>query len=255
MTACERLRAEAAGLAALPPDDPERAAAAAHAEGCPECARALRQAERLQAMLETLEPSALPVGALARAAQAIEDELIRERRRRSGWAALAAAAVTAVLAGVAHHRVGSGIDWGLAVALAVAGVALSAVSVRRPLAALGGAAVAAAAVVLLGGRQGGFETGLAFHAGLECLLTELASAGVVLWAGWMALRGGTTRPARAAVAAAAAAGALAGAAALQITCPAHTLGLHLLVYHAGGVVLAALAASALVRRPRRVPAA
>jgi hypothetical protein len=55
------------------------------------------------------------------------------------------------------------------------------------------------------------------------------------------------------LAAAAAAGALAGDAALQVTCSAHGVGLHLLAFHAGGVVLAAAAAS-LLRRGRPVAA-
>jgi hypothetical protein len=250
MTDCERLREDAPGLLALPQGDPARAAAFAHAAGCPGCARALREAERLQAMLDALEPSALPVGALTRAAAAIEAELVRERRRRAGWGALAAAAATAVLVGLARHRAGTGLDWALAAALAAAGVALSALSVRLPLGVLGGAAVATGLAALLAGGEGQLQAEM----GLHCLVTELACAGAVVWAGWMALRGGTTRPARRAVAAAAAAGALAGAGALQVTCGAHGVALHLLAFHAGGVVLAA-AAAALLWRPRRIAAA
>ncbi|HEY6003472.1 MAG TPA: hypothetical protein VIV57_11410, partial [Anaeromyxobacter sp.] len=83
MTECERIREEAPGLAALPPDDPERAAAWSHAKGCPACTRALREAEGLQALLSECEPPALPQGALERTARAIEAELRREARRRA----------------------------------------------------------------------------------------------------------------------------------------------------------------------------
>jgi hypothetical protein len=263
MTDCERLRADAPGLAALPPDDPERAAAFAHAEGCPGCTRALHEAERLQAVLAAFAPPARRGGArapepwaatspeadLAQAPvlRALEAELVHERRRRSAWAGLAAAAATVALVALARHRGGSGLDWTLAGLLAVAGAALAALAARLPWGALAGAAVAAGAAVVCAGHAGPAEVGTGVH----CLLTELACAGVVLAAGWLALRGGTTRPARVALAAAAAAGALAGAAGLQVACSAHEIGLHLLAFHAGGVVLAAGLAALLPSLYRR----
>jgi len=247
MTDCEVLCADAPGLVSLHADDPDRLAAFAHAASCRGCARALREAERLHVVRAELGPSAAPVVALAGTAQAIGRELVRERRRRSGWAAIAAAVVTAILVGFAGHRGGSGPDRVVAFALAAAGVALSALSATIPVGALTGAAVAAGAAALIAGREGPLEA----ETGVWCVLAELACAGVVVWTGWLALRGGTTRHARSAVAAAAAAGALAGAGALQITCSAHESALHLLVFHAGGVVLAATLA-ALIWRPRVV---
>jgi hypothetical protein len=53
------------------------------------------------------------------------------------------------------------------------------------------------------------------------------------------------------MAAAAAAGALAGVAALQLTCGAHVAAPHVLAFHAGGVVLAAVTARLAWRWPRR----
>jgi hypothetical protein len=246
VTECERIRADAAGLAALPPDDPERAAAFAHAQGCPGCARALAEAARLQALLGEDEAPALPAGALARAAQAIEEELGREARRRSAWAAAAAAAVLAAVVGLARRRQAAPLDWGVAAALGGLAVALAALARGRPRTALGAALAAAFAAILAGGA-GPVEA----ETGVHCLLTELAGATAVVVAGWLALRGSATRPARAAVAAAAAAGALAGAAGLQIACPAHELASHLVLFHAGGVLLAAVAA-ALLAGGRRV---
>lgn len=249
MTDCERLRRDAPGLVALPPDDPERAAAVAHASGCPGCADALRGAEQLQGLLGEAEPAGLEPGVLARAAAAIEEELVRERRRRSGWGALAAALVAAALLGLARHRGGSAADWTVAGLLVAVAVAVAALAARAPRAVLAVAAVAAAAAVCAG-AGGPIEAGTGVH----CLLVELLGAGAVLWVGWMALRGGTTRPARAAVAAAAAAGALAGAGALQVTCGAHGVAAHLLAFHAGGVALAAVAATLLWPRRRPVVA-
>ena len=245
MTDCERIRAEAPGLMSLPAGDPERVAALAHAAAhCPRCEKALRQAERLQALLGDVQPAPLPAAALARAAQAIEDELRRERRRRSVWSAGAAAVLMALLVGLAPHRKGSAADWLVASGLALVALALSALSVRRPLVALAGGAAAALAAAVATGGPGPLEAEI----GLHCLLTELAAAAAVVGAGWLALRGGATSPARWAVAAAAAAGALAGGAALEVTCPAHEALPHDLVFHLGGVLLAAGVASLLGRR-------
>jgi hypothetical protein len=72
MTECERLRADAPGLAALAPDDPERLAAWAHAASCEGCARALREGERLQTVLGEWSPAPLPAAVFGRAAQGIE---------------------------------------------------------------------------------------------------------------------------------------------------------------------------------------
>lgn len=244
MTHCERIRADAPGLMTLPATDPERASALAHAAGCPGCEKALRDADRLQALLGEVTPAPLPASALARATQAIEQELRREQRRRSLWSAGAAAALMAVLVGLARHRNGSTGDWLVAGGVALVALALAALSVRRPLVALAGGAAAALAAAVATGGPGALEPGT----GLHCLFTELGAAAAVVGAGWLALRGGATSPARWAVAAAAAAGALAGGAALEVTCSAHGALSHDVVFHLGGVVLAAGLASLLGRR-------
>jgi hypothetical protein len=241
MTDCERLRADAAGLAALPEGDPERRAARAHAAGCEGCARALREAERLQALLAGWRPDPLSGGALARASAAIEQELRREGRRRSAWAAGAAAFLMALLLGLARHRTGTALDWVLLGGLAAAALALSALAARRPLPVVAAAAAAAVAAALAGGGPGPLEPGV----GLHCLLSELVTGALVVTAGWVALRGGTTTLSRRAAAATAAAGALAAEAVLQVTCGSHGFGAHLIVFHAGGVLLAAAGAALL----------
>jgi hypothetical protein len=244
MSDCERIRAEAPGLMALPAGDPERVSALAHAAECSGCGETLREAERLQALLGEVQLAPLPASALTRAVQAIENELRREQRRRSVWSAGAALLLMALLFGLAQHRHGSTGDWLVAGSLALVALALSALSVRSPLLALAGGTVAALAAAVATGGPGLLEA----ETGLHCLLTELGSAAAVVGAGWLALRGGTTSPARWAVAAAAAAGALAGGAVLEVTCPAHEALTHGLVFHLGGVLLAAGAASLLPRR-------
>ncbi len=244
MTARAHVLADAPGLAALRSDEPERLAAWAHAEGCAECARALREAERLQALIERSAPVTLPAGAIERASGAIVAELRREARRRTAGSIAAAFLAALALAGMAGTRSGAMADWARGGLLLLLAVALAAAARRKPLLVIGGALLAA----LLAGVASG-ETALAGAPGAYCLPAELASAALVVGAVWLALRGGTTSPARSAIAAAAAAGALAGDAALQITCGAQDAVPHLLALHVGGVLLAAAGAS-LLWRPR-----
>lgn len=244
MTECDRICAEAPGLAALRPDDPERIAAMTHAGGCPGCARALAEGERLQSLLAAAAPEPLPAAVLGRAYAEIREQLRREARRRLVGSVAAVCASVLVLLGFARARSPSTADWALAAILWATAVALAAAASRRPRLVIAGSVLAVAAAGAISGGPGPLVPAL----GLECLATELASAAVVVGAVWLAIRSGTTSPARSAIAAAAAAGALAGDAALQVTCAAHTSVPHLLAFHVSGVILAALGASLLWRR-------
>jgi hypothetical protein len=249
MSTCERIRDEAAGIAALRPDDPERAAAEAHASGCPGCALALAEGERLQALLAEAAPATLPGEALGRAYQEIRGELRREARRRLLGAIGALSAAMLVLIAFARARSPSSVDWALAAVLWATAVVLSAAASRRPGLVVVLAVLAVVGVGVVSGRPGPFVPLL----GLECVATELGSAALVVGAVWLALRGGTTSPAGTTIAAVAAAGAVAGAAALQVTCAAHGSMPHLLAFHVGGVLLAA-AGAGLIWRRRPAPA-
>jgi hypothetical protein len=248
MIDCAHIQAEAAGLAALPPGDPERDEALAHARGCDGCARALREAERLQALLGEAEPAPVPPEVLARASRAILSDLRREARRRAASSAGAACVAFVLLTALARQRSPAPGDRALAAALAIAAVALAVAATRWARAAIPAAAAAALAGAAAAGSWGPFDGVL----GLDCTAAEIAAAGAVVGAMWLALRGGSTSPARSAVAAAAAAGALAGDAALQLTCAGRGHLPHLLLFHVGGV-LAAAALGGLLRR-RRVEA-
>ncbi|HTT72206.1 MAG TPA: hypothetical protein VMG32_13360 [Anaeromyxobacteraceae bacterium] len=246
MTECERIRAAAPGLAALPPDDPERAAAREHARTCPGCAEALLEGERLEALLGGLAPDALPAGAASGVARAIREELAREVRRRLVGSLVALAAALVLLVTLAHARSHSAGDWALSAALAATAVLLASLAGRFTLGAASAAVAAALGAALLGGRAGPLEAGM----GLHCLLSEVAAGGLVLVAVRLALRGGSSAPSFWAFAAGAAAGALAADAALEVTCGARESLPHLLVFHLGGVLLAAgLGGLALRRRP------
>jgi hypothetical protein len=250
MTECDRLCADAPGLTALRPDDPERVAAMSHASGCAACARALREAGRLQALIAEYEPPPLPAGALERAAREIRAQLRRDARRRLVGSVAAVCASVLVFVGFGQSRSRSPADWGLAAVLWAFAVVLASTASRKPLLAPVLAVLAAVAAAAISGAPGPLDALL----GLECLATEVASAAMVVGAVWLALRGGTTSPAQSGMAAAAAAGALAGAAALQVTCAAHSAFPHVLAFHVGGVVIAAAGASVLWRTPQRVTA-
>lgn len=237
----EHVREAAAGLAALPPDDPQRRAADAHAAGCAECARALREAERLQALLGEAAPEVglVPPEWMARAAESIVADLRREERRR--WTAGSAAILASLLVfvGLARQRSRDGADWILAVVLGCGALALAATATRRALVAVGGALAAA----FLGAGLLGGPGALGAAGGIDCVATEVAGAAAAVGATWLVLRAGATRPPLLGVAGLAAAGALAGDAALQLTCRAHASLPHLLLFHAGGVLVAAVAAA------------
>jgi hypothetical protein len=247
---CGRLRADAPGLAALPPEDPERVAASAHASGCDGCARALREAERLQSLVATGDPPPLPAGVLERASEAILAELRREARRRMMASMAAVCVVFVALVGVARGRHRSSEDLAWAAVLWALAVALAAAVQRRALLVIAAAVVGAATAAVATGRPGPFAVAI----GLHCLAAELASAAAVVGAVWLAIRGGTTSPARSATAAGAAAGALAADAALQVTCAAQDAVPHLLAFHVGGVLLAAVGASLIWKARRRLDA-
>ena len=245
MTSCDRLRRDAAGLAALPAGDPDGEEARAHARGCPGCARALLEAERLQAaMADAAAPSPFGPDAGAGASRAITSELRQEARRRALAAGVAAGVAFALCVALARHRSPAAQDWLAALALALAGLASAAGSASRrwALLAVAAAPALALALALATGEPGEVHPGIGAH----CLATELACAALVVAAAWFALRRGTSSLGLRAATAAAGAGALAGLAALQLTCPAHTARPHLLSSHVAGVLLA-LSAAALWR--------
>ena len=246
MTDCDRIRADAPGLAALRPDAPERVAARSHARGCPECARALREADRLQSLVAAWEPAPLPAGALERAAREIHAQLRREGRRRLLGSIAAVCASVVLFVGFARSRSSYPADWAIAAVLWALAVVLAVTASRRPLLVTCLAVLATGAAAIVSGAAGPLAASL----GLECLATEVASAAIVVGAVWLALRSGTTSPPRSAIAASAAAGALTGDAALQLTCAAHAAVPHVLAFHVGGIVLAAGMATVLWRAPR-----
>jgi len=262
----DHIAKNAAGLAALAPDDPERRAAEGHARGCPACAAALKDGERLGALLDAV-PSPPPPSpeALRRASAEIMTELastavlsttVPRARRRLHAAAVAAAVLAAWIVPVAlsKNRPALGPSHLTAVATALLAALASAAAFTWGGAALALLPVASGVFSLIAGAGGGLHVAT----GLKCTLFELIVALLPLGVSVLALRR-STQDGRSPLLLAvhAAAGALAGHAALHFTCPVSTATPHLLVFHTGGVVLAGLlglaaaAASSTIRsRPR-----
>ncbi len=240
MSACEELRANAAGIASLPEGDPEREAYLSHARGCAGCMEALREGEKLLAALSRSELPPPSRNALRRASAPV---LLRLRIFR--WPLRASAALAAFVVPVlfARHRDPEG--WAAALLVLALAAALAGSAGALPAGAWVALAASAGFAVAAGGIPGfsNSEWGLAGRLGLDCFAIELF--GAVLAAAAVIWRGRTSATS---LAASAAAGALAAQAALHLTCGAHAQAPHLWVFHVGGVAAAALLGFAGERR-------
>ncbi|HVZ71322.1 MAG TPA: hypothetical protein VHJ20_03015 [Polyangia bacterium] len=247
MSETPHISADAMALAALEPRDPERVAATRHARSCTGCAQALRNAEDLLKHLAALPEEKPPSAGVLRD---IAGPVVRNLSLRAVPSALIAGVLACVWTGLvltARHRLGGGPALAGSAAL-LACAAASVFLVRR----LGGAAtvatmIASTLMVALAWQ----ETGAFTPDGLMCLLTEVevgAIPFVILLGVFLRRR---TLDLTAPLVSVAAAGALAGQAALHLTCPGRGAGLHLLAFHAGGVV-ATIAAAAAAARVSRV---
>ncbi len=240
MSACDELRANAAGIAALPEGDPEREAWLAHARACPGCMEALREGEK---MLALLARSSLPppsARALRRASAPILADLRPVRWPLGAVTALVAFGIPVLFA---RHRDAEG--WAAALLVLVFAAALSATAGVLRAGAWVALAASAGFAIAAGGIPGFSPAGrgLATRVGMDCLGLELLggaiAAAAVIWRG----RGRSIS-----LGTAAAAGALAAQAALHLTCGAHGEAPHLWVFHVGGVAAAALAGWAMQER-------
>ncbi|MBW2734110.1 MAG: hypothetical protein JRH20_17110 [Deltaproteobacteria bacterium] len=243
MGTSDDMREFAAGIAALPVDDPQRQEAYDAAEEDPILARALAEGERLMELLDLAEFDPPEEAVLQRVENLLllemESEVSEAKAvtQTSPWTRILMPLATMVgpVVIVGMHGVNFSdprvvLAGGL---LALALLAAGGLSwIGRPLAGL---AIAAGGLfsVLVG--QGGLTQ---VGAGVGCLMATLISAAAPLaMTVGLSLRG-HLRGGPMVFGGAAAVGALAGLAALHLECPGTSLG-HLLVYHAGGVVAAA----------------
>jgi len=96
MTPRDHFDHAAAGIASLEPRDPERVAAKEHARGCGRCAQALREAEALMALIDSVPAPALSPEALRRLSERVTSVTVA-RSSSSAWLVLAAALLASLL--------------------------------------------------------------------------------------------------------------------------------------------------------------
>jgi hypothetical protein len=250
----DHVASKAAFVAALPPEDPERVEAEAHARSCAACARALVEGQALVALLERAPaPPPSSVETLARVSAVIERETACDARTFAGAQPLLV--TTAVLVawalelGLAKKLVHDAASVAVSAGCALAATALATMAFTRARLAAAGAAIASLLLVLV--AQGG-NSGLYALLGIKCTLIELVAAAIPFGLAVAFARRAGAPMERWYASAIAAAGAVAGQAALYLSCKVPHAGAHLLVFHFGGVLLAGLLArgGAQVLRPR-----
>lgn len=234
-----------AGLAMMPPTDPERREADAHAATCPKCRAALADAERGLASLLLVEP-APSLDEVAVARTQVFSALAEDGRRvfREAGVALAGAAVL-MLAALAVFRVANPgiaalIEAGLAVAVAIF-AALNARNTTRARLSVG--LVLAASISMVAFELRADQPLDATH-GVACgSLLSIAGLLPACFAAILSL--GALEPGAAwRVAARAGAAGLIGQAALARICDHHDA-LHLVLFHLSGLLVVILVGSIL----------
>jgi hypothetical protein len=248
----EHIADRAGFLASLSVDDPERRLAEEHARACGPCREALEEGHRLVALLQRALPavtSAPIAAALAKRAVAARGAGDRAAERRVAW-------VTAAAVGTAwlfQLMVGSGFVVSfrsVLASLAVLAVSLGVVTFLRGRGRLAVTTVVATSALFayLSGTSAGFEPGI----GIRCSFRELWAAAIA-WAivALVARRSGVAFG-RWNATAVAAAGALAAHAGQHLACEVPHSDAHLLIFHFGAVVLAALVGAAAAERPSSV---
>jgi hypothetical protein len=108
MTSRDHFDHTAAGIASLEPRDPERVAAEKHAHGCPRCAQALREAEQLMALIDSVPAPALSPESVRRLSERVTS-VMAARSSSSAWLVLAASLLASLLLALATGD-GGGLD-------------------------------------------------------------------------------------------------------------------------------------------------
>jgi hypothetical protein len=231
----------------------DRALFEAHVAGCAACAAWTKQLLTAAQAVGRLPAPTIPLeqraALLARfddwaagrvAPLAIGGGWTGSRRRASVVAAFATLAVFGVVVAMARHPSRLPLDRGIAGVLVCAAMVLAALGRRVTFASAVVAVSTGLAAALLAGRGGSLD----LSTGLECLLIVGSASAGSAGASWGWLRREPAERRRHGAGSSALAGALAGVAALQLACGAHSSLVHLLTFHVGGLL--AVAAAALV---------
>jgi hypothetical protein len=249
---CDRIAADAAGLATLPSGDPDATAARAHAANCPDCARALLEGARLHALLgEAPQPAPPSPAALSRARARVLADL---RPPRSGAIAVAAAVATGWPLVVLLERALGRSNESLGSPHGAESLTLVALAVVAPLVFRRAGLLLVAVLVVIAAAFAIVTADATATTGIfGCLGIEVLAGVVPLATTLFLVRRGQAAGGAARFGAVAAAGALAAQAGAHLTCPNHAMP-HLLAFHFGGVVAAALVGAASARLLRVRPA-
>jgi hypothetical protein len=244
MSRCDDLRRDAAGLAALAQDHPERLEAHRHAEGCVPCKEALREATQLWTLLSYSQAPPPSTEVLQRASAEILSQF--DDRLAAGRSSVAIGlgmvlSWTAMIA-LAKEREPEHLLWSAILLGLATGLALAIFRLAKIFAVLVGLVSAAAAVFLAEGLSSGFASGV------RCLAFEAAAGLIPFGVATVIAFRRTLDGGRMALVAAAMGGGLAGQAALHVACHGRMLD-HLALYHAGGVLALGLAAYAIASLP------
>ncbi len=233
----KHIAADSVALAALPATSLQRQAAEVHARNCPDCARALRQGERVLEMLDAgLDLPAPSAGALQQA-------MNRTRRVVAlhiwGPPILTVVAISAAIAGFSSFP-GEGLRWLWSAMLATIGVVLSWLAVSARTVRWIVVAVSLGSIVFAAALAG--DGPLAPVLGIRCCMAELVPVGiaiaVILGQRQSAIFGDRWR-----VVALVGATVLTVQSALLVSCPARLGAVHMLVFHTGGLVVICAAAA------------
>jgi hypothetical protein len=237
----EHVASEAAFLASLPEDDPERLAAEAHAEGCSSCRSALDEGACLiQRLANARLPPPPHLERLMASAALVEAELVRERRNVVALSAVVGGSVALSWIFQLSLDLSTASSAPARVALSL-GVLLVAV-IATLFARFHRRFVLAALIVTsaLFARVAGSVAGLEPVIGAQCTLWEVTSAAIPWTVAVLVARRSPRAFRRAEMTAIAGGGALASQAAQHLTCPVWHDDAHLFIFHVGGVLLAML---------------
>jgi hypothetical protein len=197
-------------------------------------------------ILDRSLPPPLPAAELERLLISVEGQIAAEERRNQVTVAAAVAGAWLLELALAKKLHASPRAMGLAVLVMLIAAAVAGTH-RLKLWAVGVAILTSAVFAVTMGTM----PGLMPMIGVKCVLLELL-ASLVPWIAFLRTNAFVRRAEGAAVAAA---GALAGHAALHLSCPVAHDDAHLLVFHLGGVLLAAALGGLAIPNRRIAPRA